>query len=136
MPQPTLNDSIDGGEFKQIVLKRIGEAMDRDSVIGQDIEHPRFRFKIEVQFPGAHVKETLVWGQEGATLTEEDNVQTVVDSFESISANQTREDHDMPVPVMIQTPNGPEKRRIHVNPTRPKSTSKPADAPVNTSNAG
>ncbi len=130
MPQPTLNDPLDGTEFIDIVLTRIRRALEADSVIGKDTEHPRFSFEIKIKFPAEHTKETLVWGSEGQVGAD---VVEITDSYASDSPNRTREDHNLPIPVMVQTPSGPEKRKIHVNPPTkvgrpPKVASNPSAA--------
>lgn len=145
MPQISLNDPIDGAELKLIILARIKEALDRDCTLANDIAYAGFNltFEIRLKYLRSKTEGTLVWG----AVMDTSNVKAeaeifelagatpdiVTDSYTSDSPNQAREDHALPIPVMIQTPNGPERRKIHVNPARPKSTPKPiADAPPNT----
>ncbi len=126
MPQSTLNDPLDGTEFIDIVLTRIRRALEADSVIGKDTEHPRFSFEIKIKFPAEHTKETLVWGKEG-TISLAEPIEMITDSYASDSPNRSREDHNLPIPVMVQTPSGPEKRKIHVNP--PTRVGRPPKTP-------
>jgi hypothetical protein len=53
--------------------------------------------------------------------------ETLADTYTSDSPNTAREDHSLPIPVMVQTPSGKERRKIHVN--QPKA--KPAPPAAN-----
>ncbi len=127
MPQPTLNDPLDSAEFIDVALARIRRAMEADSVIGKNVEHPRFSWEFRAKFPAEHTKETLVWGQVGAPFAPGEEVVEITDTYSSDSPNRTREDHNLPIPVMVQTPSGPEKRKIHVNP--PTRVGRPPKTP-------
>lgn len=123
MPTTTENDPIDGAELKSIILKRIGDQMDRDCTLTNDVAYAGFslEYNIKLKFLRSKTADTLIWGTvPGIGVSEEaglrkEPTETLVDTYASDSPNTAREAHGLPVPVMVQTPNGPEKRRIHVN---------------------
>jgi hypothetical protein len=118
MPTVSENDPIDGGELKKIILDRISTALDKDCTLTDDIAYAGFRldFVINLGYKRSKTPGTMVWGNaaegyEGVP----DMIEIVKDNYETDSPNTAREDHNLPVPVMIQTAAGMEKRRIHVN---------------------
>lgn len=120
---PSLNDPIDGAELKLIILERISRALDRDSTLGNDIAYAGFSlsFEIRLKYLRSKTADTLVWGNavEGVETLDQPT-ETATDTYTTDSPNTAREDHSLPVPVMVQTPNGPQRRKIHVNPRASK----------------
>lgn len=124
MPTTAENDPIDGAELKSIILKRIGDQMDRDCTLTNDVAYAGFRleYNIKLKYLRSKTADTLIWGDTvvgvfnaSPSLGMELGGVELTDTYESDSPNTAREEHELPVPVMVQTPNGPEKRRIHVN---------------------
>jgi hypothetical protein len=112
------NDPIDGGELKKIILERISNALDRDCTLTNDIAYAGFQldFQITLGYKRSKTTGTLVWGNTGeGDGGLPDAIETAKDHYESDSPNTAREAHGLPVPVMVATPAGMEKRRIHVN---------------------
>lgn len=123
MATTSLNDPIDGSELKQIILERISRALDRDSTLADDIAYAGFSlsFEIKLKYLRSKTADTLVWGNavEGVETLDQPT-ETATDTYTTDSPNTAREDHSLPVPVMVQTPNGPQRRKIHVNPRASK----------------
>lgn len=130
MPTTSLNDPIDGAELKQIILKRISDALDKDCTLVDDIAYAGFvlKFEINLTFKRSRTPGTLIWGTTtdgGLTATTTEDVITPIQAageYETDSPNTAREEHDLPVPVMIKTPSGETRRKIHINPPKPKPT--------------
>lgn len=128
MATTSLNDPIDGAELKAIILERISRALDRDSTLADDIAYAGFSlsFEIRLKYLRSKTADTLVWGtnmQMAPVETKEEILalanaptETAADSYSTDSPNTAREEHSLPVPVMVQTPNGPQRRKVHVNP--------------------
>lgn len=119
MATTSLNDPIDGSELKQIILERISRALDRDSTLADDIAYAGFSlsFEIRLKYLRSKTADTLVWGEEKEGVeTLDQPTETATDTYSTDSPNTAREEHDLPVPVMVQTPNGPQRRKVHVNP--------------------
>jgi hypothetical protein len=118
MATTSLNDPIDGAELKSIILERISRALDRDSTLANDIAYAGFRlgFSITLKFLRSKTADTLIWGDAAEGVeTLDQPTEMITDSYTTDSPNTAREEHDLPIPVMVQTPNGPQKRKIHVN---------------------
>lgn len=111
----SLNDPIDGEELKQIILKRIEDALDRDCTLADTIAYAGFElsYEIKLKFIRSNSPGTLVWGaaKEGMSVGDSDTV-TLVDEYKTDSPNTAREEHDLGIPVMIDTPAGRERRKV------------------------
>lgn len=113
-----LNDPLAAEEIKAIVIQKIQEAMDRNGPLVDDLTYPGFRVKFDIKFefvrspnPG-----TLVWGEASkGDLTDAVPGEGVAGEYASDpSPNKTREDNDLPLPVMVQTASGPQRRRVRI----------------------
>lgn len=113
-----LNDPLAAEEIKAIVIQKIQEAMDRNGPLVDDLTYPGFRVKFDIKFefvrspnPG-----TLVWGETSkGDLTDAVPGEGVAGEYASDpSPNKTREDNDLPLPVMVQTASGPQRRRVRI----------------------
>lgn len=132
MPTTSLTDPIDGAELKAIILHRIAAALDKDCTLVNDIAYAGFalKYSIHIEYKRSKTPPTVIWGdlkegdvavdtaEVGSTITHN----TVEDKYESDSPNTAREEHDLPVPVMIKTPSGETRRKIHINPPKAKVT--------------
>jgi hypothetical protein len=121
MATTSLNDPIDGAELKAIILERISRALDKDCTLANDVAYAGFSlgFEINIKFLRSKTIPTLIWGgaQEGVAAVGDDVVkETLTDTYATDSPNTAREAHSLPVPVMVQTPTGPQRRKLHVNP--------------------
>lgn len=123
MATTSLNDPIDGAELKQIILERITRALDKDCTLSNDIAYAGFalKFQIDLKFLRSKTAPTLVWGTEVQTVdpaiaTEDEESVILADTYETDSPNTAREEHSLPIPVLVQTPNGPQRKKVHVNP--------------------
>lgn len=116
MAERTLNDPLSGEEIKHIILNRISQAMDRDCTLIDDISYPSFTldFDIRIKFNRSPTPGTTVWGdhKEGPPLGEKPTLNIAKDHYEEDSPNKARLDHDLPIPVEVATPTGPQKRKI------------------------
>lgn len=124
MPTETLRDPLDGAELKAIILSRISDALDKDCTLTNDIAYAGFHlnFVINLTYKRSKVPSTLVWGNlsVGDTSTGDDSQELIqelsTDTYESDSPNTAREEHGLPVPVLVKTPTGMERRKVIVNP--------------------
>lgn len=119
--EKSLNDPLDGEEIKTIILQRISDAMDRDCTLVNDVAYPGFdlKFVITIGFVRSNGQKTEVWGEHAiGTVIPDGPTEIVTGEYQTDSPNTAREDHDMPIPVMIQTPNGPQRVKRKVG--RPK----------------
>lgn len=135
MPTTSLNDPIDGSELKLIILKRISDALDKDCTLVNDIAYAGFamKYSIDLKFLRSKTAPSLIWGSTTENLRPEVEqmdvaeliaapIETISDSYETDSPNTAREEHSLPIPVMVKTPSGSERRKIHINPPKPKVT--------------
>lgn len=116
--QEILNDPLAAEEIKFIAIKKIEEAMAKNQTLVDDITYPGFRisFEIKFEFVRSPVAGTLVWGNV-AEGEQKGDVDVLVASGEyesDPSPNRTREANYLPLPVMVQTPSGPQKRRVRI----------------------
>lgn len=124
--EQVLNDPLAGEEIKQIILDKIQEAMNKNGPLVDDLTYAGFRvkFEIKIEFVNHPTAGTLVWGDE--SQGQQEGELTIVEApgeyASDPSPNKTREDNDLPLPVMIQTPSGPKKHRVRIN--RAKASSK------------
>lgn len=117
MAEKTLNDPLSGAEIKQIISTRIKEAMTRDCTLVDDLSYPGFRveFDIKITYNRSPTPGTQVWGTKQEGVIEPKSPFCVVkDKYAEDSPNRARIEHDMPVPVEVQTPNGPQKRMARI----------------------
>lgn len=115
----TLNDPVDGAELKKIILERISRALDKDSTLTNDVAYAGFwiKYNITVQYYRSKTLPTLIWGDVEEKVdgeVEQDPAVELVDSYVTDIPNQAREDHSLPVPVMVQTPSGAQRRKVHI----------------------
>lgn len=122
-----LNDPLAGEEIKQIILQKIEAALNANGPLVDDLTYPGFRvkFDIKIEFVRSAVPGTLVWGdvkegeQAGTTVPLEASAEYASDP----SPNKTREDNDLPLPVMVNTPTGPQRKRVRISKTVPRKRS-------------
>ena len=97
--------------------------MERNSTLIDDIAYAGFEINYEIflKYKRSNTDGTLIWAKEkdGDTDVEAEDeplaAVALTDSYESDVPNQAREDHNLPIPVMIPGPQGPVKERIHIS---------------------
>ena len=114
MPKETsLNDPLAGAEIKNIILSKVSDALDRDLTLGDDIAYAGFivKFEAKIGFVRSTTFPTMVWGVEakGETPTA---VETITVEYQTDSPNRAREENNLPIPVMVQTPSGPRREKV------------------------
>lgn len=122
MPELTLNDPLSGAEIKEIILQEIEKRLNGDSTLQNDLTYAGFRakFDIRVTYVRSNVKETLVWGEteqpapEGVEVEAAGETEIKGDYTSPDAPNLARTSHDLPVPVMISTPSGSERRKVQI----------------------
>lgn len=120
MAEQTLNDPLCGEEIKAIILQRIKNSLDRDSNLLNDIAYAGFKaaFEINLSFVRSLAKPTLIWGNvEGKTETDgptEESALVMSGEYKTEKPDIARQAHDLPVPVMAQTPSGLERRKVKI----------------------
>ena len=113
-----LNDPLAAEEIKAITIAKIEDAFSRNQALIDDLTYAGFRVKFDIKFEFVRstVPGTLVWGEVSkGDLTDAVPGEGVTEEYQSDpSPNKTREDNDLPLPVMVQTPNGPQRRRVRI----------------------
>jgi hypothetical protein len=116
MPELTLNDPLSGDEIKRIVLSRIESALAKDCTLIDDLAYAGFSvtFEIKIGYVRGPVPGTLVWGgmAQGAAVGSEGETASVQGEYKTEIPNAARQEHDLAIPVMVNTPSGPQKRRV------------------------
>ena len=113
MPRETsLNDPLSGAEIKQIILAQIEAAMDKNCTLVDDLTYPGFSlfYELKIGFVRSPTKETVVWGESREGETGE--VEAVTGRYAEDSPNKARLDHDLPQPVMVNTPDGQRRKKV------------------------
>lgn len=132
MSEKTLNEALSGSEIKEIILQEIGKRLDGDTTLENDLAYAGFftRFEINVTFLRSLTKPTMVWGGavQGMVLgtdvpegTEVNRIAITDTHTSAESPDIERQNHDLAIPVMVQTPSGMERKKVHVGrgPGRP-----------------
>jgi hypothetical protein len=119
--EKTSNDPLSGVEIKAIILDEIEKRLNGDCTLGDDLAYAGFtaKFEIKISYLRSVVKESLVWG--GAVMTPPEGVKAeeagtikVEDTYTSAAPNVARQEHNLPIPVIVQTPTGPVRQRVHI----------------------
>lgn len=114
--EQTLLEPLSGAEIKEIMLAKISQAFDKDCTLVDDVCYAGFTFDFEgkLRYVRSTTPGTLVWGNltEGEKPEKEATPDTVAVDYETDSPNQAREDNDLPLPVLIQTPSGPKRQKV------------------------
>jgi len=115
MAERTLNEQLSGDEIKTILLKQIEDRLDGDSTLLNDIAYAGFhaKFEIKLSFVRSLTKPTEVWGSAGTPVEGGETVE-VQGEFKTDQPDVARQEHNLPIPVLAQTPNGPERRRVRI----------------------
>ena len=121
MAEKSLGDPLAGFEIKEIILDEIKKRLDGDCTLAGGLAYAGFtaKFDIKIGFLRSLTKDTLVWGAASHYATEEVHMETVAetaiaDSYTSPPPDIARQDHDLAIPVTVQTPKGPERRRVKI----------------------
>jgi len=130
MAEKTLNEPLTGSEIKQILLHQIDQRMNGDSNLLDDIAYAGFSatFEIKLSFVRSLTPPTLIWGSAKVTpdpiaipSTEPAGDSVVSGDFKTDQPDLARQDHDLPIPVLAQTPSGVERRKVRIErPTQRK----------------
>lgn len=112
----TLNDPLSGAEIKMICVQKFAEALDKDCTLADDITYPGFnlKFSATIMYVRSATPGTLVWGDKtiGEKPQGEVDTTTIGDQYETNEPNRAREDNDLPIPVIVQTPSGPKREKV------------------------
>ena len=112
--EQSLNDPLSGAEIKQICVQKFADALDRDCTLVDDVAYPGFHIKLEatIRFTRSRTQNTAVWAdhKQGSVEDADENLAQV--EYETDSPNRAREENDLPLPVMIQTPTGPKRQKV------------------------
>lgn len=124
MAELTLRDPLSGAEIKEILLQEIANRLDGDSTLLDDLTYAGFKakFDIRIGFVRSLTPESLIWGNsernpEPETATEDAGSASIHDDYTSSAPNVERTEHNLPIPVMIQTPTGMERRKVQIERT-------------------
>ncbi len=122
MAEKTLNDPLADFEIKDIICAEIRKRLDGDCTLmgGQAYAGFTAKFEVKIAYTRSLTPPTLVWGT--AKSDPPDNVtveliqeKTVAsDTYASVAPNVERQEHNLPIPVLVQTPTGAVRRRVHV----------------------
>jgi hypothetical protein len=112
----TLNDPLCGAEIKSIAVQKFADALDRDCTLVDDLTYAGFTLKFEatIGFLRSNTAPTLVWGNVAQGEQQSDNQQRdlVKDEYAASAPNVAREENNLPIPVMVQTPSGPKRQKV------------------------
>jgi len=117
MAEKTLNDPLADFEIKDIICAEIRKRLDGDCTLmgGQAYAGFTAKFDIKINYIRSLTPPTLVWGVLGTKAEGEPAGEiAVADTYTSGAPNVERQDHNLPIPVLVQTPTGPVRRRVHV----------------------
>jgi hypothetical protein len=120
MAERTLADPLSGQEIKAIILDEIEKRLNGDCTLGNDLAYAGFtaKFEIKVSFVRSLVKESLVWGNAAkapdAEPVEAAGEAAITDAYTSQSPDVERQEHGLPIPVIVQTPTGPVRKRVQI----------------------
>lgn len=119
MRETVLNDPLSGAEIREIVLQKVEDALKRDCTLVDDLTYPGFTLKFEatIAYQRATTAGTLVWHQSttGKKPEGETDENLIEAAYQTDSPNRAREDHDLPMPVMVQTPSGPKRQKVKID---------------------
>jgi hypothetical protein len=109
----SLNDPLSGAEIKQIIMMKVADALDRDCTLQDDICYPGFslKFDAKIGYVRSVTPGTVIWGVENQGEPPA-NEEVVAELYETNSPNTAREENNLPIPVMIQTPAGPRREKV------------------------
>jgi hypothetical protein len=119
MPQSdSLNEPLTGLEIKQIIRQRLEAALNKNCTLANDIAYPGFEidFEMRIKFLRAGTSSTLVWDQHkqgDTTFTGFDAIEDKISgSFACDAPDKARVEHELEVPVLVETPTGPKRRTV------------------------
>lgn len=122
--EQVLNDPLAAEEIKAITIAKIEDAFTRNQALIDDVTYAGFRVKFDIKFEfvRAAVPGTLVWGVEshGEQTGEVAPLEASGEYASDPSPNKTREDNDLPLPVVVMTPSGPQRRRVRITNAKTK----------------
>jgi hypothetical protein len=112
----SLNEPLTGAEIKQIIRQRIEAAMNKNCTLANDIAYAGFDidFEMRIRFLRGSSESTLVWDQHRqGDFTGFDGVEDKISgSFSVDMPDKARVEHEMEVPVLVETPTGPKRRTV------------------------
>ncbi len=118
MAERTTNDPLSGAEIKEIILREIERRMNGDSTLNNDLAYGGFAatFSITVSYVRSLTKETLVWGgvTELPDAGQSDGETVIADTYVAPAPNVARQQNNLPIPVLIQTPTGVRRKRVQI----------------------
>lgn len=112
----SLNDPLSGAEIKQIALLKFADALNRDCTLNDDLTYPGFHLKFDatISYVRSTTQPTMMWKDEfvGEKVGGEIEAKSFPIEYKTDSPNTAREENDLPIPVMIQTPTGPKRQKV------------------------
>ncbi len=125
--EKTLNEALSGSEIKEIILQEIAKRLDGDTTLENDLAYAGFtaKYTFDIAYLRSLTKPTLVWGHVEVNMEPSvipnglQHVEGVHISVESPDIE--RQLHDLPIPVLMQTPAGMERTKVKIGrgPGRP-----------------
>jgi hypothetical protein len=120
MAERTTNDPLSGAEIKEIILNKIERSMNGDSTLNDDLAYAGFtaRYEVRVSYVRSLTKETLVWGAvndlPSGDIVEPTGETVIADTYVAPAPNVARQQNNLPIPVLIQTPTGTQRKRVQI----------------------
>lgn len=121
MAELTLRDPLSSMEIKEIILQEIEKSLNRDSTLLNDITYAGFRanFQIKISFERSLTPPTMAWGKIDQTSTESGLTEPAGDAevagdYTAGAPNVERQEHNLPIPVLVQTPSGLVRKRVNI----------------------
>lgn len=117
MAERTLNEELSGAEIKTIILRQIEDRLEGDSTLLDDIAYAGFSvsFTITISYVRSLTKPTEVWGN--ASSGEMEGERTAIQmkgEYKTQQPDVARQEHNLEIPVLAQTPNGPERKKVRI----------------------
>ena len=115
MAERSLGDPLSGAEIKEIIAQEVQKRLTGDCFLANDRAYGGFRLKFTAEItllrPNAS---TLAWQDMTVGEGEQGTTVPVAVEFDSGPPDVERQNHDLPVPVIVQTPTGPKRQRVQI----------------------
>lgn len=114
--EQTLREPLSGEEIKEIILQQIRRRMDGDSTLYDGLAYAGFtvKYEIRVSFLRSLTKPTLIWDDKHDGEGEVEKSGEIKGEYTADAPDEVRHEHDLPIPVLVQTPSGPKRQKVKI----------------------
>ena len=122
MAELTLRDPLAANEIIEILLQEIEKRLRADCTLMGDLTYSGFKatFTLNLAYERSLTKPTTVWGTASTPASPESGptidagAAAISGEYVAGAPNVERQSHDLPIPVLVQTPAGTERRRVKI----------------------